>query len=335
VSANLAAVSLGTETHGSIMAPSAFTGVVGIKPTVGLVSRAGIVPIAQTFDTAGPIARSVADAAMVLTAIAGRDPRDPATADDRRFDYSRALDAGALNGARIGVPRAFFVQDPHVTQIIDQTIDVMKQKGAVMVPVPADQLSPGRLEPAFRSWMKVMTSEFKDGLNRYLADRGPQAPVKTMKDVIEFNQHNERALHLVDQQLLIASEAAGPVDSDEHRKAVETVWKATRDNGLDIVIRAHRLDCIVAPTLPLVASVSDPINGDALVDAPLLFSFAAMGGYPSISLPVGFVFGLPVGLCLVGPAWSEPALIKIAYATEQATKARKPPRFLPTADLGV
>jgi amidase len=335
-SANLAAASLGTETHGSIMLPSAFTGVVGIKPTVGLVSRAGIIPIAQTHDTAGPIARTVTDAAIVLSALAGSDPRDPATAADHRFDYSQALDADALRGARIGVPRAFFGSDSRVTEIVDRVIETMKQKGAVIVPVPDDRFSPHRLEAAFPDYFTALKYEMKDGLNRYLQDRGPKAPIKSLQDVIEFNERNRgQALRLMNQDLLIASQAKGPLESDEYKKSLAAVWKLTRNEGLDAVVRAHKVDCLIGPTLPVVAPVSDPIDGDSLPDSLPLLSAAAMAGYPSVSLPVGFLFGLPLGLCLVGPAWSEPTLIKLAYAIEQATKARTQPRFLPTADLGV
>lgn len=336
VSANLAAASLGTETHGSIMVPCALTGVVGIKPTVGLVSRTGIIPVTQTHDTVGPIARTVTDAAILLSALAGSDPRDPATAADRRFDYTQALDADALRGVRLGVPRAFFGDDTRVMQILDRTIETMKQKGAVMVSVPDEQFSPHRLEAAFPAYMTVMEYELKDALNRYLQDRGAKAPVKSLQDIIEFNERDrEQALRLMNQDLLIASQAKGPLTSDEYQKALATLWKITRDEGVDAVVRANKVDCIIGPTLTVVAPVSDPINGDSLPDSPILLSAAALAGYPSVSLPVGFVFGLPVGLCLIGPAWSEPRLITFAYAIEQATKARKPPRFLPTADLGV
>jgi amidase len=334
VSANLAAASIGTETHGSIMAPSAFSGVTGIKPTVGLVSRAGIVPLATSFDTAGPIARTIADAAILLEVIAASDPGDAATAAGHTFRFNESQGAvDGLNGARVGVAKGFLGEDRRVVRIIEHTIEMMKEKGAVIVPIPEDQMAPKHFDPVFPSWFIMVTSEFKDGLNRYLQDRGPDAPVRSMTDIIEFNTRDGRPLRVVDQQMLIASEAAAPPTTDEYRMAATVVRMATRDNGLDSVIRGHQLQCVIGPTLPMAASVSDPIDGDSLPESGLLFSYAAMAGYPSVTLPVGFIFGLPVGLCLVGPPWSESTLVKLSTAVEQATQARKPPRLLATADL--
>jgi len=332
VSASLSAVSIGTETHGSIMAPCAFSGVVGIKPTVGLVSRAGIVPLAASFDSAGPIARTITDAAIVLSAIAADDTRDPATSAAHTFTFDRSNGDG-LKSARIGVARGFLGDDRRVGQIIDRVIEMMKQKGAIVVPIAEDQMAPKTIESVFPSWFVMMTSEFRDGLNRYLQDRGPRAPVRSMKDVIAFNARDGRPLRVVDQQMLIASDAAAPLTSDEYAKAAAVVRTITRDDGLDRVFRDQQLQCVIAPTLPMAASVSDPIDGDSLPGSGLLLSYAAMAGYPSVTLPVGFIFGLPVGLCLVGPPWSESTLLSLALAIEQSTQARKPPRFLATANL--
>jgi amidase len=249
VSANLTVAGIGSETHGSIMGPSAFCGVVAVKPTVGLVSRAGIVPIVQSFDTAGPIARTVTDAALVLAAIAGIDPHDPATAVGHTFNAGPALSADDLRGARIGVAKAFFGDDARVVRILERTVDVMKQRGAEIITIPDAELSPQRLLPTFDRWFMVMTSEFKDGLNRYLLDRGPQAAVKSMQDLIDFNERTQRPLRLVNQQLLAASQAAGSLSGDPYRTAIEAVRKATRDDGLDAVIQGHTLDCVIAPTV--------------------------------------------------------------------------------------
>jgi amidase len=332
-SANLAAAAIGTETHGSIMAPCAFSGVVGIKPTVGLVSRAGIVPVAVSFDTAGPIARTITDAAILLEAIAAGDPRDPATAADHSFNLDESLAGGKLEGVRVGVAEAFLGDDRRVVQIIEHTVEAMKRKGAVIVRVPEAEIAPAHLDAVFPSWFVVMTSEFKDGLNRYLQARGPGSRMTSLKDVIAFNTRDPQELRFVDQQMLIKAEGAGSLTSDDYLKAATAVRTATRDKGLDRVIGAHQLHCVLGPTWPVPAPASDPIDGDSLPASGLLLSYAAMAGYPSVTLPVGSVFGLPVALCLVGPPWSESTLVKIALAIEQATHARKPPRFLATADL--
>jgi len=332
VSANLAAASIGTETHGSIMAPSAFSGVTGIKPTVGLVSRAGIVPLASSFDTAGPIARTMADASILLEAIAGVDGRDPATDSGRAFSDD-SQDNGELNGARVGVAKAFIGDDPRIVEIVEHAVESIKARGAVIETIPEEEIAPKHLDSVFPSWVIVTTSEFKEGLNRYLQDRDSRASVRSLKDVIEFNTRDGRPLRIVNQQMLIASEAAPALTSGEYRNALAAVRTATRDKGLDKVIREHHLDCLIGPTVPMAASTSDPINGDAMPPSAMLFSFAALAGYPSVTLPVGFIFGLPVGLCLTGLPWSESRLVQLARGIERATHARKPPRFLTTADL--
>ena len=243
--------------------------------------------------------------------------------------------AGGLTGARIGIAKEFFGEDRRVVQILDGAVDRIKQSGGIPVMLSDDQLAPKRLDPIFPSWLVVTTTEFKAGLNRYLQTRGTAAPVKTLKDVIEFNIRARDPLRVVDQQLLLSSEAAGPLTDDEYRKAAAVVRSATRDDGLDPVFRTNRLDCVIAPTVPIPASVSDPIDGDSLPPTGGLLSYAAMAGYPSLTMPIGAIVGLPIGLCLVGQPWRDAELVRIAYAIEQATKARTPPRFLETVALGV
>ena len=329
VSANLAPLAIGTETDGSIVCPATTCGIVGLKPTVGLVSRAGIIPISHTQDTAGPMARSVADAAALLTALAGADPRDPATtaAGPHAVDFTRFLDPAGLRGARIGVARNMAGFHPDTDRLFDDAIAEMKRRGAEIVD-PADVPGLKQLgDPEF----EVMLFEFKAGLEAYFASLGPRARVKTLADLIAFNEANrEREMPYFGQETLLKAQDKGPLTTPAYREALETCSRLSRREGLDVVLDQHRLDVIVAPT-GAPAWVIDPVSGDHFVGGNS--TPAAVSGYPSISVPMGFVFGLPVGISFVGRAWSEPVLLRVAHAFEQATRHRKPPRFLTTAEL--
>ena len=329
VSANLAPLAVGTETDGSIVCPSTNCGIVGIKPTVGLVSRAGIIPISHTQDTAGPMGRTVADAALLLAALAGVDPRDPASADGkgRASEYAKALDPGGLRGARIGVARNMAGFHPDTDRRLDEAVAEMKRQGAEIVD-PADVPNVKELgDPEF----EVLLYEFKAGLEAYLASLGEKAPVRTLAGLIAFNERNrEREMPYFGQELFLKAQEKGPLTTPAYLEALEKCRRLSRKEGLDAVLDQHRLDALVAPT-GAPAWVIDPVSGDHYVGGNS--TPAAVSGYPSISVPMGFVFGLPVGLSFVGRAWSEATLVRLAFAFEQATKHRRPPRFLRTADL--
>jgi amidase len=328
VSANFGAAAVGTETDGSIVCPASANGVVGIKPTVGLVSRAGIIPISHTQDTAGPLCRTVADAAALLSALAGRDPRDPATAaavGHGETDYTRHLDRGGLRGTRIGVARAkFFGYSDATDRLAEAALGVLRREGAVLVD-PADIPNAGSYDAAE---LQVLLYELKADLNRYLAALGPTAPVHTLAEVIAFNEREHaREMPFFGQELFIQAEAKGPLTSPAYRKALATCRRLARASGLDAVLARHRLDAIVAPT-GNPAWPTDLVNGDHFTGSSS--TPAAVAGYPSVSVPMGYAWGLPVNLSFFGAAWSEPTLIRLAYAFEQITMHRKPPKFLPT-----
>ncbi len=332
VSANLCAIAIGTETDGSIVCPSNANGVVGIKPTVGLVSRSGIVPISHSQDTAGPMARTVADAAALLGALTGVDASDSATAASQgkaQTDYTRFLDHKGLHGARLGVVRKAFGFDPAVDRIMEEALAEMKRQGAEVVD-PADP-------PTWGKWQKqeteILLYELKADLNAYLSNLGPQAPVHTLEDVIKFNDaHARQEMPYFAQEMFIKSQAKGPLTSKEYLDAVADAQRLTRKEGIDAIMDQHKLDALVAPTGG-PAWLTDLVDGDSFGGGSS--SAAAVAGYPDITVPAGFIFGLPVGISFFGRAWSEPTLIRIAYAFEQATRVRKPPRFLPTVDLQV
>ncbi len=327
-SANLCALTVGTETGGSIMCPSSSNGVVGIKPTVGLWSRSGIIPISHSQDTAGPMTRTVRDAAILLGGAVGVDPRDAATsgsAGNFHADYTRFLDPAGLAGARIGVARSFDGFDPRVETLFEDAVLAMRDAGAVLV-------DPANLPAA--DWrdelpLVVLEYEFKAGLDAYLAELGPDAPVRTLAEIIEFNERN-RALEMphFGQQRMIAAQARGPLTDEIYLNAVRTIQRGNREDGIDALMNEHRLDAVAAPTRDL-PWITDRIKGDRL-DGGSSAGPAAIAGYPDISVPMGFVSGLPTGVSFFGRAWSEPVLIRIAYAFEQATRHRAPPTFAPT-----
>lgn len=321
-SANLCAASIGTETWGSIVCPASACGAVGLKPTVGLVSRAGIIPIADAFDTAGPITRSVRDAALLLTALQGVDPRDGSTAAAQPYatrNYAAALDGAALRGARIGVARKSFGFHPRVDALIEQALEVLAKQGAVIVD-PVDVTFPRAL---MKQAIEVMLFEAKAGLNAYLAELGPGAKRRNLTDIIAFNQeHAAKVMAHFGQELLVAANQRGGLDDPAYLAALADVRKAAREDGIDRVVKEHTLDAIVAPS-GSPAWKTDAVLGDHFIGGSA--TLAAMAGYPHITVPAGMVAGLPVGLSLFGTAWSEPRLLALAYGFEQATHHRRPP----------
>lgn len=332
VAANLAAAGVGTETDGSIVCPSAAAALVGIKPTVGRVSRSGIIPISHSQDTAGPMARTVADAAVLLAAMSGRDARDPATTvagAAKPFDHRSALVEGALKGARIGVARKrYFGYSPSTDRLMEAAIAKMKQLGAVIVD-PADLATASRLDDCE---FQVLLYEFKTDLNKYLGALPASAPVRSLSDLIAFNEREKaREMPYFGQEILAMSQKKGPLTDPAYRRAHATCRNRARTLGIDATIARFNLDAIVAPT-GSPAWPTDLVNGDHFLGASS--TPAAVAGYPNITVPIGEVYGLPVGMSFIGPAWSEPRLVALAYTFEQATKHRRPPRFLPTAALG-
>jgi amidase len=334
IAANLAAVAIGTETDGSIVSPSNTNGLVGIKPTIGLLSRAGIVPISHSQDTAGPMTRSVADAAALLGALIGSDPDDDATRESATkgsTDYTRFLDANGLKGARIGVVRnRLFGSNPAADRIAEQAIADMKKAGAVVVD-PANIPTLGQFDD---TEFDVMLYEFKADLNKYLSWLGASSPVHSLKDIIAFNDaHAAEEMPYFGQEIMTMAEAKGPLADAKYRAALAKNLRLSRTMGIDAVMAQHRLDALVAPTGG-PAWLIDLVNGDSGTgSAPGPSTVAAVAGYPHITVPAGFVRGLPVGISFFGRAWSEPTLLKMAFAYEQATRHRRPPTFSPTADL--
>jgi len=330
VSANLGAVAIGTETDGSIVCPSSANGVVGIKPTVGLISRRGIIPISHTQDSAGPMARTVRDAAIVLGVLAGVDAEDRATLAGRDKivpDYTRFLDANGLRGARIGVVRKYFGFSQRVDQLMEHALDALKQQGATLVD-PADIETIGKMGPNERL---VLSYELKADLNAYLAGLGPAAPVHSLSEVIAFNdRHRDQELPYFGQDQFLKAEEQGPLTTKEYLDALENNHRMARAEGIDAVMDKFKLDALVAPTGG-PAWLTDLVNGDSHGGGSS--QAAAVACYPSVTVPAGFIFGLPVGISFFGRAWSEGTLIKLAYSFEQATKVRKPPKYLPTVDL--
>ena len=330
-SANLAAATIGTETDGSIVCPSSANSLVGIKPTLGLVGRSGIIPIAHSQDTAGPMARTVSDAAVVLGALTGVDPRDdetkPKPGKRSLNDYTQFLDKDGLRGARLGVARKHFGFNDQVDKIMNNLIVEIKKLGAVVID-PADIPTSGKFDD---SEFEVLLYEFKTDLNKYLAGRGPSSQVRTLKDLIEFNEkRRSQEMPYFGQDILIKAQAKGRLTDRKYLTALRKNRLLTQAQGIDAVLRRHRLDALIAPTGG-PAWPTDLINGDHFSGG--YSSASAVAGYPHITVPAGYVFGLPFGISFFGGAFSEPQLIRYAYAFEQATNVRRPPKFLPTADL--
>jgi amidase len=328
VASNLCALAIGTETDGSVVCPSSMCGIVGIKPTLGLISRAGIVPIAHSQDTAGPMARSVRDAAILLGALAGVDTRDnttEASAGNSYSDYTQFLDANGLRGARLGVARQYFNMGPAVTAVMEESLDAMRHAGAEIVD-PANG-------PSFDKWgdteIEVLLYEFKADLNAYLAAR--QAKVKSLEECIAFNKaHSAAEMPYFAQELFERAQEKGPLTEKAYRDALSTNRQLARKEGIDAIIAQFKVDAIIGPTAG-PAWTTDWVSGDHADSG--CASPPAVAGYPHVTVPAGFVFGLPVGLSFFGAAWSEPKLIKYAYAFEQARKARRKPQFLPTVNF--
>jgi amidase len=333
VSANLALIGVGTETDGSIVCPSGTCGIVGIKPTLGLVSRSGIIPIAHSQDTAGPMARTVADAAILLRTLIALDPTDPVPWKELRpswtQDFTNSLDPTGLRGARIGVARKFFGFNDQVDKLMADAIEVMKREGAVIVD-PADLPTHGKFDaPEF----EVLLFEFKADLNKYLAGLAPGDHPRTLKDLIDFNERNrDREMPYFGQELFTKAEAKGPLTDAAYLKALRSSKSLAQAQGIDALMLKHRLHAIIAPTGG-PAWTTDLVNGDHFTGGSS--TPAAVAGYPNVQVPAGYVYGLPVGISFFGRAFTEGILIRLAYAYEQATKHRQPPRLMPEANLRV
>jgi amidase len=330
VSANLCVIAVGTETDGSIVSPSSINGIVGIKPTVGLISRIGVIPISHTQDTPGPMARTVRDAAIVLSALVGIDAEDKVTSDSRgksSTDYTQYLNPKGLMEARIGVVRKYFGFHPGVDKVINDALNVLKQQGATLVD-PADIPTIGKFDDAE---MTVLMYELKANMNAYFTRLGASAPVRSLKELIEYNEKNAKSeMPYFSQELFLKAEAKGPLTSREYIDALKLCRRMSRKEGIDATMKKFKLDALIAPT-DSPAWLTDLIDSDHFIGGSS--TMAAVAGYPSITVPAGFVFGLPVGISFFGRAWSEPTLLKFAYAFEQASHSRKPPKFLATAEL--
>jgi amidase len=330
VAANLCAAAIGTETDGSIVSPSSACGIVGLKPTVGLVSRTGVIPISHSQDTAGPMTRTVRDAAILLGVLVAIDPEDSATADSKgktATDYTKFLDPRGLKGAKIGVARNYFGFHDAVDDVMKEALEVLKNHGAILTD-PADVPNADKVGDAETT---VFLYELKAGLHAYLARLGRTAPVRSLKDVIDFNvRHKKKEMPFFGQDTFLKSEAKGALTSYEYQEALAKCRRLMRTEGIDAVMDKYKLDALVAPTLG-PACLTDLANGDRWLGSTS--TAAAVAGYPHITVPAGFVFGLPVGLSFFGRAWSEPTLLKLAYAFEQATKVRKAPRFLSRVEM--
>ena len=320
VSANLTVIAIGTETDGSIVCPANNNGIVGIKPTVGLVSRSGIIPISFTQDTPGPMARTVRDAAICLGIMTGVDPKDSKTSGSEGkslADYSPFLNTDGLKGKRVGYDKTLAGRNHHVDNVMMEAVEFIKNSGAEVIEIQ-NIIAPEIENMEF----EVMLYEFKDGLNKYFATLGENAAVRSVEELIKLQSADSTEMEWFDHKLIELAQEKGPVDSDEYRKIVRDMLKGARDNGIDKIMDTHRLDAIIAPT-GSPAWKTDWVNGDNFGISSS--SAAAIAGYPAISLPMGFVSGLPVNITFYGKAWSEPTLIEMAFAFEQGTKHRRKP----------
>ncbi|HXH61141.1 MAG TPA: amidase, partial [Fimbriimonadaceae bacterium] len=325
--ANLCAFAVGTETDGSIVCPSNNNGLVGIKPTLGLVSRTGIIPLSHSQDTAGPMARTVRDAAALLNVLGGKDDRDAASKGFRgEADYTKFLDKNGLKGARIGVARKFFGFSDSVDKVMESAIDAMKQLGAEIID-PADLPSQGKYDD---TEFDVLLYDFKADINAYLTRPGMKIKPKSLEDLIKFDEENkDKEMPFFGQEVFLMAQEKGPLTEQKYIDALEANHRLSRDEGIDAVVKEHKVDAIIAPTGG-PAWTTDLINGDHFTGGSS--TPAAVSGYPAITVPAGFVRGLPIGITFFGPAWSEATLIKLAYAFEQETKVRNAPKFLPTLE---
>ena len=330
VAADLCAGAFGTETDGSIICPSQTCGVVGFKPTLGLISRGGIIPIAHSQDTAGPIARTVQDVAILLGVVAAADPADPAAKSARRRaprDYTGYLQVDGLRGARIGVARNMLGTDRRIIDLVESCLRLMRDRGAVVI----DPANLPNWNAFGKTELDVLSFEFKSGLNRYLAGLGPGSNVHSLEDVIKFNEENKlRVMPYFGQERMTEAQSKGSLSSKAYRDALARNRRLTRKEGIDALIAKRRLDAIVVasggPAWTIDLANGDPSSWDMESTSP-----AAVAGYPHITVPAGSIFGLPVGISFFAGAWQEPTLLRIAYAFEQARMARRPPQFLPTA----
>jgi amidase len=326
VAANLCAIGIGTETNGSIVCPSGVNGLVGIKPTLGLWSRRGIIPIAHSQDTAGPMCRNVSDAATLLGTLAGFDDDDAETHVPRGTiynDYTQFLDTSGLEGARIGIAREMLGFHPEIDKLFDQAVEVLKTRGAEVIDNISFQNRRNWGGPSYQ----VMLYEFKADLNKYLEEH-PAAPVRSMEEIIAFNEANaDKEMPWFGQEIFKSAQEKGDLSTNDYQKALADSKRFTQKDGIDAVMEEHRLDAIIAATNGPAWNI-DWINGDHFSGSSS--SPAAISGYPNISVPMGNVHGLPAGISFFGKAWSEPVLIKLAYAYEQATKHRMSPGFLST-----
>lgn len=326
-SANLCAAAIGSETDGSVTAPSSINGICGIKPTVGLVSRSGIVPISASQDTAGPMARTVRDVAILLSAMTGVDPQDPATVPSQGRlapDYTRFLDPNGLRSARLGIARKFFANNAPLDAFLTGCVGALKKAGAEVVD-PADLAAFDQISAPESD---VLSYEFKDGINRYLARLPADAPARTLKDLIAFNEkYRDREMPFFAQELFVQAEARGPLTDPAYIRARADCVRLARQEGIDALMAKYKLDAIVSLTSG-PACFTDHVNGDQ--DTGGCTTPAAVAGYPHITVPAGFYSGLPIGLSFFGTAWSEPVLLRLAYAWEQQMNARRKPGFSAT-----